>query len=127
MPRIGGLDIPAKKHLEIGLTYLFGVGRSRAREILKKLSFPPNIRAGDLNEEQVQKVNNLLENEYAVEGVLKRQVQENIHRLIHIQCYRGVRHKSGLPVRGQRTRSNARTRKGPRRTVAGKKKAPAPK
>jgi small subunit ribosomal protein S13 len=127
MPRIAGLDIPPKKHLEIGLTYLFGVGRSRAQEIMKKLNFPLTMRAGDLNEEQVQRINNLLENEYVVEGALRRQIQENIHRMIHIQCYRGGRHKQGLPVRGQRTRSNARTRKGPRRTVAGKKKAPTPK
>ncbi len=127
MPRIGGLDISPKKHLEIGLTYLFGIGRTRAREIIGKLGFAANIKAGDLNEEQVQRINNLLENEYVVEGALRRQIQENIHRLIHIACYRGTRHKVGLPVRGQRTRSNARTRKGPRRTVAGKKKAPAPK
>jgi small subunit ribosomal protein S13 len=127
MPRIAGVDIAPKKRLQIGLTYLFGVGRSRAREILQKLNLPPDPVAGDLNEEQVSRLNTLIENEYVVEGSLRRQIQENIHRLIHIACYRGARHKAGLPVRGQRTRSNARTRKGPRRTVAGKKRAPAPK
>lgn len=127
MPRIAGVDIPPKKHLEIGLTYLYGIGRTRAKELMKKAGILPGARAGDLTDEQVNRINSIIESEYVVEGALRRQIQENVQRLIHIACYRGLRHKAGLPVRGQRTRSNARTRKGPRRTVAGKKKPPSPK
>ena len=127
MPRVAGVDIPPKKHLEIGLTYIYGVGRARAREVIAKSGLNPAMRMGDLTDEQVSRLNALLENEYTIEGALRRQVQENIQRLTQIGSYRGLRHKAGLPVRGQRTRSNARTRKGPRRTVAGKKKAPTPK
>lgn len=127
MARIAGVEIPSKKNLEIGLTYIYGIGRARSREVIRKASLNPAMRAGDLTEEQISRLNGILENEYVVEGALKRQIQENIQRLIQIGSYRGARHKAGLPVRGQRTRSNARTRKGPRRTVAGKKKAPVPK
>lgn len=127
MARIAGVDIPVKKHLEIGLTYLYGIGRSSAREIVRKMGLPPDVRVGELTDEQLARLNSLIESEYTVEGLLRRRNQENIHRLIQIGCYRGIRHKAGLPVRGQRTRSNARTRKGPRRTVAGKKAPPAPK
>jgi len=125
--RIAGLEISGKKILEIGLTYIYGIGRTRAKEVIGKANLNPSMRVGDLTEEQISRVNGILENEYVVEGALKRQIQENIQRLGQIGSYRGLRHKVGLPVRGQRTRSNARTRKGPRRTVAGKKKAPTPK
>lgn len=126
MTRIAGVDIPDKKMLKIGLGYIFGVGRSLALTICNKVGLPPEKKLKDLTEEEVSKINSYLET-IPIEGVLKRQQQENIQRLIRIGCYRGSRHRSGLPVRGQRTRSNARTRKGPRKTVAGKKIAPAPK
>lgn len=127
MARIAGVEVPPKKILEIGLTYIYGIGRARAAEVIRKASLNPAMRIGDLTEEQISRLNGILENEYVVEGALKRQIQENIQRLVQIGSYRGARHKAGLPVRGQRTRSNARTRKGPRRTVAGKKKAPVAK
>lgn len=122
MPRIIGIDIPSNKRLEISLTYIFGIGRHLSNEIISKLGLNPNLRAKDLTEEQVGKINALLQNEYLVEGDLRRQVQGNIKRLISIHSYRGMRHRLGLPVRGQRTRTNARTRKGRRKTVANKKK-----
>ncbi|MDE3045834.1 MAG: 30S ribosomal protein S13 [Verrucomicrobiota bacterium] len=122
MPRVIGIDIPDKKRLEIALTYLFGIGRVLANEIIDKLGLNKDMRAGDLNEEQIAQLNAILSSaEYIVEGDLRRQIQNNIKRLVGIHCYRGGRHRLGLPVRGQRTRTNARTRKGKRKTVANKK------
>lgn len=123
MPRVIGTDIPADKRLEISLTYIFGVGRSLSIEILRKLGLDPNMRAQKLTQDDIARINQLLQSEYLVEGDLRRQIQNNIKRLISIHSYRGMRHRLGLPVRGQRTRTNARTRKGKRKTVAGKKQA----
>ena len=121
MPRVIGIDIPDNKRLEISLTYLFGVGRALSNQIIEKLGLNKNIRARELNEDQIARLNAILTSEYTVEGDLRRQVQNNIKRLIGIHCYRGMRHRLGLPVRGQRTRTNSRTRKGKRKTVANKK------
>jgi small subunit ribosomal protein S13 len=121
MPRVIGIDIPDKKRLEIALTYLFGVGRTLSNEIIEKLHLNKDMRAGELNEAQIAQLNAILSSEYVVEGDLRRQVQNNIKRLVGIHCYRGMRHRLGLPVRGQRTRTNSRTRKGKRKTVANKK------
>ena len=121
MPRIIGIDIPANKRLVISLTYIYGVGNTLAKQILEKLKLDPNMKAAKLTEEDISKINAILQSEYVVEGDLRRQVQNNIKRLVSIHCYRGLRHRIGLPVRGQRTRSNARTRKGKKKTVAGKK------
>jgi small subunit ribosomal protein S13 len=121
MPRIIGIDVPDKKRLEIALTYIYGVGRTLSNEIIEKLKLNKNMRASELNEEQIAQVNAILTSEYIVEGDLRRQVQNNIKRLVGIHCYRGMRHRLGLPVRGQRTRTNSRTRKGKRKTVANKK------
>lgn len=122
MPRVIGIDIPGKKRLVISLTYIYGVGRARSEEIIEKLSLNPNMRAESLSGEDIVKINELLQSDYVVEGDLRRQVQSNIKRLISIHSYRGIRHRSGLPVRGQRTQTNARTRKGKKKTVAAKKK-----
>jgi small subunit ribosomal protein S13 len=122
MPRIIGIDIPGKKRLEVALTYLFGVGRPRSQEIIAKLNLDPDKHADKLTGDEISRINALLQSEYVVEGDLRRQVQNNIKRLINIHSYRGMRHRVGLPVRGQRTRTNSRTRKGKRKTVAGKKK-----
>ena len=122
MPRVIGIDIPGKKRLVISLTYIFGVGPARSIEVIRKLGLDPDMRAEKLTEEEIGRLNSLLQSEYVVEGDLRRQRQNDIKRLISIGCYRGLRHRVGLPVRGQRTRVNARTRKGKRRTVAGKKK-----
>ncbi len=122
MPRVIGIDIPDNKRLEISLTYIFGIGRHRALEIISKLGFDPGVRAHKLSQDDIAKINALLQSEYVVEGDLRRQVQNNIKRLISIHSYRGQRHRAGLPVRGQRTRTNSRTRKGRRKTVANKKK-----
>lgn len=124
MVRILGVDIPDNKRLEISLRYLYGIGPTLAKEIVEKLHLDPNARAHKLTADEIARISALLQTEYTIEGDLRRQVQNNIKRLIGIHAYRGVRHRLGLPVRGQRTRTNARTRKGPRRTVAGKKKAP---
>lgn len=121
MPRVIGIDIPGKKRLVISLTYIFGVGRRLSEEIIDKLGLDPDSEAGKLSGEDIARINALLQSDYVVEGDLRRQVQNNIKRLISIHCYRGMRHRLGLPVRGQRTRTNARTRKGKRKTVAGKK------
>lgn len=121
MPRIAGVDIPAQKRIDIALRYIFGVGPFRAREILQKASIEPEVRANKLTEDEVSRIAGIIENNYVVEGQLRRQIQQNIQRLKDIRCYRGLRHMRGLPCRGQRTRTNARTRKGPRKTVAGKK------
>lgn len=122
MPRVIGIDIPDKKKLKISLTYIYGIGRKLALDLTEKLNLNPEILAQDLTEEQISKINAVLQNDYVVEGDLRRQVQSNIKRFISINCYRGTRHRLGLPVRGQRTRCNARTRKGKKKTVANKKK-----
>jgi len=122
MPRVIGIDIPDNKRLEISLMYIYGVGRRLSNEICAKLGLDPNMKAHNLNEDEIAKINALLTSQYVVEGDLRRQIQNNIKRLISIHCYRGMRHRLGLPVRGQRTRTNSRTRKGKRKTVANKKK-----
>ena len=122
MPRVIGIDIPQKKRLEISLTYVFGIGRRRSNEIIAKLGLDPDMRAEKLTQDDIARINALLQAEYVVEGDLRRQIQNNIKRLINIHSYRGMRHRTGLPVRGQRTRTNSRTRKGRRKTVANKKK-----
>lgn len=121
MPRVIGIDIPDNKRLEVSLTYLFGIGRKLSNQVIEKLGLNKNMRARDLTEDQIARLNAILSSEYIVEGDLRRQVQNNIKRLIGIHCYRGLRHRLGLPVRGQRTRTNSRTRKGKRKTVANKK------
>jgi small subunit ribosomal protein S13 len=121
MPRIAGVDIPADKPIGISLGYIYGVGRQNAKVILKELGIDVQRRAKDLSEDELAKIIGILDRSYLVEGALRRQVQQNVSRLRDIQSYRGNRHRRSLPVRGQRTRSNARTRKGPRKTVAGKK------
>ncbi|MDI6601297.1 MAG: 30S ribosomal protein S13 [Thermoanaerobacteraceae bacterium] len=122
MARIAGVDLPREKRAEIGLTYIFGVGRSRAKQILEKAGVSPDTKIKDLTDEEVNRLRDIIEKEYKVEGELRREVAQNIKRLVDIGCYRGIRHRRGLPVRGQRTRTNARTRKGPKKTVAKKKK-----
>jgi small subunit ribosomal protein S13 len=123
MARIAGVDLPPKKRAEIGLTYIYGIGRTRAKSLLYRVGVDPNTRIQDMTEEQVNNIRNILESEGAVEGDLRKEVSMNIKRLIEMGSYRGLRHRRGLPVRGQRTHTNARTRKGPRKgTVAGKKK-----
>ncbi|MCI6634719.1 MAG: 30S ribosomal protein S13 [Eubacteriales bacterium] len=122
MARISGVDIPNSKRVEIALTYIYGIGRKSANDILKKTGINPDIRAKDLTEDDIAKLRDVIENEYTVEGELRREVAMNIKRLVEINCYRGIRHRKGLPVRGQRTKTNARTRKGPAKTIANKKK-----
>ncbi|NGX28012.1 MAG: 30S ribosomal protein S13 [Candidatus Anoxychlamydiales bacterium] len=124
MPRIIGIDIPANKRLVISLTYIYGIGNVLSEEMIRKLKLDPDMRASKLTETDIAKINAILQSDYLVEGDLRRQVQNNIKRLVTIHSYRGLRHRLGLPVRGQRTRTNARTRKGKKRTVAGRKKAP---
>lgn len=123
MARIAGVDIPREKRVEIALTYIFGIGLPSSKSILFKTGVNPDTRVKDLTEEDTQKLRREIEDHYRVEGDLRREISMNIKRLIDIGCYRGIRHKLGLPVRGQRTKTNARTRKGPRRTVANKKMA----
>ena len=123
MPRVIGIDIPPNKRLVISLTYIYGIGKAVSEEIINKLDLDPNMKAQNLTDDQVSRLNATLQSEYVVEGDLRRQIQNNIKRLISINSYRGTRHRVGLPVRGQRTRCNARTRKGKKKTVAGKKKA----
>ena len=122
MARIAGVDLPRDKRVEIGLTYIFGIGRTSATEILEKAGVDPNTRVKDLTEEDAGKIRKIIDADYSVEGDLRRDVSLNIKRLMEIGCYRGIRHRKGLPVRGQSTKQNARTRKGPKRTVAGKRK-----
>ena len=122
MARISGVDLPREKRVEIGLTYIFGVGRPSANRILKEAGVNPDTRIRDLTDDEVLKIRDIIDNTQMVEGDLRREVALNIKRLVEIGCYRGIRHRRGLPVRGQRTKTNARTRKGPRRTVANKKK-----
>lgn len=121
MPRVIGIDIPDNKRLEISLTYLYGIGRKLSNDIIARLGLDPDMRAKKLTDDDLSRLNALLQAEYVVEGDLRRQVQNNIKRLINIHSYRGLRHRTSLPVRGQRTRTNARTRKGRRKTVANKK------
>lgn len=122
MARIAGIDLPRDKRAEIGLTYIFGIGKSNAQEILTKAGINYDTRIKDLTEEEVSKLRQIIDNEYTVEGDLRREVSLNIKRLKEIGCYRGIRHRKGLPVRGQSTKTNARTRKGPKRAVGRKKK-----
>ena len=122
MARIAGVDLPNDKRVEIALTYIFGVGRTSATRILTDSSINPDTRVKDLSEDEIAKIREKIENNYNVEGDLTREISLNIKRLTEIGCYRGRRHRMGLPVRGQRTKTNARTRKGPKRTMAGKKK-----
>ena len=121
MPRILGVDLPADKPTHISLRYIYGIGPTTALQVCAKAKVDPQRRAKDLSEDEISRIAAILDREYTVEGPLRRQVQQNIARLKDINCYRGVRHRRSLPVRGQRTRTNARTRKGPRKTVAGKK------
>ncbi len=122
MARIAGVDLPREKRVEIGLTYVYGIGRVSSNRILKEANVNPDTRVKDLTDEQVAKIREVIDATQTVEGDLRREVALNIKRLIEIGCYRGIRHRKGLPVRGQKTKTNARTRKGPRRTVANKKK-----
>jgi small subunit ribosomal protein S13 len=123
MARIAGVDIPRDKRVEVSLTYIYGVGRSTAKQILTRAEINPDTRVKDLTEQEISRIREVLEGNYVVEGDLRRELSMNIKRLMDIGTYRGLRHRRGLPVRGQRTRTNARTRKGPRRTVGAKKRA----
>ncbi|HMD02311.1 MAG TPA: 30S ribosomal protein S13 [Candidatus Baltobacteraceae bacterium] len=127
MARIAGVDLPREKRLEVALTYIFGIGPSTAQKILARTGVDPNVRVKNLSEEDEKRLRDAIDTDYAVEGDLRREIAGNIKRLSDIGCYRGLRHRRGLPVRGQRTKTNARTRKGPKRTVAGKKKTVAKK
>ena len=122
MARIAGIDLPREKRVEIGLTYIYGIGRTSANKILKEAGISPDVRVKDLTEDDEAKLCEVIANNYTVEGDLRRDVAMDIKRLTEIGCYRGLRHRKGLPVRGQRSKTNARTRKGPKRTVANKKK-----
>ncbi len=122
MARIAGIDLPKDKRIEIGLTYIYGIGRKTAKDILTATGVNPDVRVKDLPEEDVSKLREFIDHNLHVEGDLRRQTALDIKRLVEIGCYRGVRHRKGLPVRGQRTKTNARTRKGPKRTIANKKK-----
>lgn len=122
MARIAGVDLPRDKRVEISLTYIFGIGKSSAQKILAEAGINPDTRVKDLTEEEVSKLRTIIDKQYTVEGDLRRDVSMNIKRLMDLGCYRGIRHRRGLPVRGQKTKTNARTRKGPKRTAGGKKK-----
>jgi small subunit ribosomal protein S13 len=123
MARLAGVDLPREKRMEIALTYIYGIGRTRSKQILTATGVSPDLRARDLTDDDVARLRDFIENTYQVEGDLRREVQANIRRKVEIGCYEGLRHRRGLPVHGQRTKTNARTRKGPKKTVAGKKKA----
>lgn len=123
MSRIAGVDLPKEKRVEVSLTYIYGVGRKLAHDICKKANFKPSMRTRELNDEHIATLRAIIEKDYKVEGDLRRSVGLSIKRLMDVSCYRGIRHKKGLPVRGQSTKQNARTRKGPKKTVANKKKA----
>ena len=127
MARIAGVDLPKQKRAEIGLTYIYGIGRTTAQKILDKAGIERGKKIGDLNDDEVAKIRSVITTDFKTEGAARSETQMNIKRLMDIGCYRGLRHRKGLPVRGQRTRTNARTRKGKRKTVAGKKKAIAKK
>ena len=122
MARISGVDLPREKRVEIGLTYIYGIGRTSADKILKAANVNPDTRVRDLTDDEVRRISEIINADYNVEGDLRREIAMNIKRLQEIGCYRGIRHRKGLPVRGQKTKTNARTRKGPRKTVANKKK-----
>ena len=123
MARIAGVDLPREKRVEIGLTYIFGIGLTTSKQIIAETGINPDTRVKDLSENEISKLRDYIEHHLKVEGDLRREVSLNIKRLVEIGCYRGVRHRRGLPVRGQNTKQNARTRKGPKKTIAGKKKA----
>ncbi len=123
MARIAGVDLPRNKRIEIALTYIFGIGRNRARDIMKFANIPETLRTDNLTDDHVAKIRAYIEQNFKIEGDLRRDIGMSIKRLMDLNCYRGIRHRKGLPVRGQNTRSNARTRKGPKKTVANKKKA----
>jgi small subunit ribosomal protein S13 len=123
MARLAGVDLPRNKRVEVALTYIFGIGRPRARLICKEAGIADSLRTDNLTDEQVAKIRSVIEGSFKVEGDLRREIGMSIKRLMDLNCFRGIRHRKGLPVRGQRTRTNARTRKGPRKTVANKKKA----
>ena len=123
MARIAGVNIPTQKRVEISLSYIYGIGRTRARQICARLAIPPEKRVNELTEAEVMRIRETIDGEHIVEGDLRREVAMNIKRLMDLGCYRGLRHRRGLPVRGQRTHTNARTRKGPARPISGKKKA----
>jgi len=127
MARISGVDLPKNKRGDIGLSYLFGIGRSGAKKILEEAGIDTAKKVKDWNDDELNSIRTIINNDWKVEGTLRSEIQLNIKRLMDIGCYRGIRHRKGLPVRGQRTRTNSRTRKGKRKTVAGKKKAPAKK
>jgi len=127
MARIAGVDLPREKRVEISLTYIYGIGRSRSQEILRTANINPDIRVRDLEESEVARLREVIDRNYRVEGDLRREVAMNIKRLQEIGCYRGIRHRKGLPVRGQRTRTNARQKRGSRKTVAGKRRSRAKK
>lgn len=122
MARIAGVNIPPQKRVEIGLTYIYGIGRSTANKVLAKVGVDPDTKVRDLTEDEIMRLRDVIERELTVEGDLRRERAQNIKRLMDIGCYRGIRHRRGLPVRGQRTRTNARTRKGPKKTVGKRKK-----
>ncbi len=123
MPRIAGVDIPSEKRVDVALSYIYGIGRSRALEICRGTGVDPAKKVRHLSDEELSRIREFIDRNYKVEGELRAEIRQNIQRLIEINCYRGIRHRRGLPVRGQRTRTNARTRKGPRKTVAGKRRA----
>jgi small subunit ribosomal protein S13 len=122
LARIAGVDLPRNKRIEVALTYIYGIGRTMSKDILNKASIDFNARSDDLTEAELAKIREIVDREHAVEGDLRREVSMNIKRLMDLGCYRGLRHRKGLPVNGQKTKTNARTRKGPKKTVAGKKK-----
>ena len=121
MARIAGVDLPRKKRIEIGMTYIYGIGRTTSQSILSRLNIDPNTKTDDLTEEQINDIRKVIDNDYKVEGELRTQISMNIKRLMDLGCYRGLRHRKSLPVRGQRTSTNARTRKGPKRSAVKKK------
>jgi len=125
LARVAGVDIPNNKRSEIALTYIFGIGKSSSLKILDKANIARDKKVAELSEEELDKIRKIIDTEYSIEGSLRANIRMNIKRLMDIGCYRGLRHRRGLPARGQRTRTNARTRKGPRKTIAGKKKAPS--
>lgn len=127
MARIAGVDIPNDKKVAVSLTYIYGIGRSQAEKILAQTKVDPNVKVRDLTDDEINRIREVIDRGYMVEGDLRREVRQNIQRLIEINCYRGIRHRRGLPVRGQRTRTNARTKRGARRTVAGKRRSAAKK
>lgn len=123
MARLAGVDLPRNKRVEVALTYIYGIGRPRAKQICEEVGIPHSLRTEGLTDELVAKIRSIIEGQFKVEGDLRREIGQSIKRLMDLNCYRGTRHRKGLPVRGQNTRSNARTRKGPKKTVANKKKA----